>query len=94
MTIDCKFAVNCPLALCVLIYREYNSSTLTVIDYNPTTEFPISITVDQPEKFTFAIFGINCIGEIEEMPATSLKLEAKPPATCKCTYNIYCECRV
>ena len=77
VTIDCGFAVECPLALCVLIYREYNNSTLTVIDYSPTTDFPVTVTVDQPEKFTFAIFGVNCEGEIEERPATSMKLEAK-----------------
>ena len=69
VTIDCEFAVECPLALCVLIYREYNNSTLTVIDYSPTTLFPVSVNVDQPEKLTLALFGRNCDGVIEEMPA-------------------------
>ena len=77
MTIDCEFSEDCPLTSCVLIYREYNNSTLTVIDYNPTTTvFPVTLTVGQPEKFTFAIFGRNCDGELEEKPAKTLKSNA------------------
>ena len=77
VTIDCGFTYECPLASCVLIYREYNTSTLTVTDYNPTTAvFPVTVTVEQPENFAFAIFGRNCKGEIEEKPATLLKLAA------------------
>ena len=91
VTVDCEFAVECPLALCVFIYREYNNSTLTVTDYSPTTDFPVSVTVDQPEKFTFAILGVNCEGAIEERPATSLKLDVRAMCTKpgKYTYNNY-----
>ena len=74
--IDCEFADKCALASCVLIYREYGDASLTVIDYNRTTVFPVSVSVDQPENFTFALFGRNCKGEIEESPAIQLKFDA------------------
>ena len=74
MTVDCEFSEECPLTSCVLIYREYENSTLTVIDYNPTTTvFPVTLTVDDPENFTFAIFGRNCEGELEKKPAKTIK---------------------
>ena len=75
--IDCEFAKECVLASCVLIYCEYGDASLTVIDYNrATTVFPVSVSVDQPENFTFALFGRNCKGEIEERPAIQLKFDA------------------
>ena len=82
VTVDCDFPEDCPLTSCVLIYREYNNSTLTVIDYSPTTTvFPVTLTVDQPENFTFAIFGRNCEGKLEENPANVYKKIMRPVTT-------------
>ena len=78
VTITCQFY---PESSCVLVYREYGNTTLTVIEYPHSTEFPVNVTVDNPERYTFAIFGKN--GDvIDEEPAIAVKLEAiKPPPT-------------
>ena len=55
--IDCEFSETYPQASCVLVYREYDSPLLTVVDIPQLFEFPISITVDSPENYTFALFG-------------------------------------
>ena len=55
--IDCEFSETYPQASCVLVYREYDSPLLTVVDIPQLFEFPVSITVDNPENYTFALFG-------------------------------------
>ena len=55
--IDCEFSETYPQASCVLVYREYDSTLLTVVDIPQLFEFPVSITVDSPENYTFALFG-------------------------------------
>ena len=95
--VDCEFAdefaENCPKALCVLVYREYNSSPLTVMNYTFTTVFPVTVTVDQPENFTFVIFETNCEGIIEEWPTVKLKPNitvTNPSGKYTCTCTIMC----
>ena len=80
MNIDCAFTEKCALASCILIYREYDNASLTVIDYNTNTVFPVNVGVDQPENFTFALFGKNCEGTMEERPAQKFKsIAINPP---------------
>ena len=55
--IDCEFSETYPQASCVLVYREYDSPPLTVVDIPQLFVFPVSITVDSPENYTFALFG-------------------------------------
>ena len=55
--IDCEFSETYPQASCVLVYREYNSPLLTVVDIPQPLHFPVSITVDSPENYTFTLFG-------------------------------------
>ena len=78
--IDCSFTEKCALASCVLIYREYGNASLTVLDYNRSTMFPVNVSIEQPENFTFALFGKNCEGIIEERPAKKLKLNTINPS--------------
>ena len=66
---------------CVLVYREYGNTTLTVIEYPHSSEFPVNVTVDNPERYTFAIFGKNGT-DIESEPVIAVRLEAiKTPPT-------------
>ena len=72
VTVDCKVANGYPEASCVLVYREYDNTTLTVRDYSQFSQFSMTLSVDKPENYTFAIFGKN--SEIEEHPAYIVKL--------------------
>ena len=74
MTVDCKVAAGYPEALCVLVYREYGNTTLTVREYSQFSQFSMTLSVDKPENYTFAIFGKNGDSEIEEHPAYIVKL--------------------
>ena len=85
MTVDCKVANGYPEASCVLVYREYDNTTLTVREYSQFSQFSMTLSVDKPENYTFAIFGKN--GEIEEHPAYIVKsstvdqpLPSQPPS--------------
>ena len=71
VTVDCKVANGYPEASCVLVYREYGNTMLTITDF-PQSILPIKLNVDTPESYTFAIFGKN--SEIEEHPAYIVKL--------------------
>ena len=58
--ITCVFKDNIMGALCVLVYRKYNSKTLLVKEYPQNTVFPVTAIVDDDsENYTFAIFGKN-----------------------------------
>ena len=79
--ITCQFTNVYPESSCVLVYREYDKTTLTVIEYPHSTEFPVNVTVDNPERYTFAVFGKNGT-DIESEPVITVKLEAiKTPPT-------------
>ena len=60
--IDCEFSEGYPQTSCVLIYRQYDSAVLKVVDIPQLFDFPVSITVESPENYTFALFGKD--GEI------------------------------
>ena len=75
VTITCEFADGYHEASCVLIYREYNEPNLTVKVFNNSFhEFPATISVDDPDKFTFSLFGRNG-EEIEREPVIRIKME-------------------
>ena len=57
VSIECEFIDNIEGASCVLVYREKSNQTLTVKEYPQDTDFPVTVTVDYPENYTFAIFG-------------------------------------
>ena len=54
--IDCEFSEGYPQASCVLVYRQYDSAVLKVVDISQLFDFPVSITVESPENYTFALF--------------------------------------
>ena len=87
VTIRCEFTDDYPEASCVLVYREYNDPYLTVEEYDRSTEFPVTISVDNTERYTFAVFGKNGIDGFEEEPVITLKNEShvEYPVTSK--YN-------
>ena len=68
VTIRCEFTDAYPEASCVLVYREYNDPYLTVEEYDRSTEFPVTISVDNPERYTFAVFGKSGTGGIDVNP--------------------------
>ena len=68
VTIRCEFTDDYPEASCVLVYREYNDPYLTVEEYDRSTEFPVTISVDSTEKYTFAVFGKNGTSGIDPKP--------------------------
>ena len=72
--IDCEFSEVYPEASCVLVYREYGSPLLTVVDIPQLFDFPVSITVDNPENYTFALFGKNGAIMLDEKPLLYAKL--------------------
>ena len=71
--IDCEFSEVYPEASCVLVYREYGSPLLTVVDIPQLFDFPVSITVDNPENYTFALFGKNGATSLDEEPLVYTK---------------------
>ena len=69
VTIRCEFTDDYPEASCVLVCREYNDpNLLTVEEYNRSTEFPFTISVDNTERYTCALFGKNGTSEIDTKP--------------------------
>ena len=71
--VDCQFTQTHPKASCVLVYREYDSPLLTVIDIPQFFDFPVSITVEYPENYTFALFGKDSVPGMEEDPVVCIK---------------------
>ena len=60
--IDCKFKQGVENASCVIVYYQVNvgEDMLKVVEYSQSTKFPVVIdTVDDPGRYTFAIFGKN-----------------------------------
>ncbi|CAI8006816.1 hypothetical protein GBAR_LOCUS4917 [Geodia barretti] len=74
VVIDCEFSEVYPEASCVLVYREYGSPLLTVVDIPQLFDFPVSITVDSsPENYTFALFWKNGAMSLDEEPLVYTK---------------------
>ena len=87
ITIRCEFADEYPEASCILVYRKYNDSYLTVNNYAHSTVFPVTISVEDSENYTFAVFG-KSNNKTENDPVILLKKEERityppPPQTCK-----------
>ena len=76
VTVDCATADGYPEASCVLVYREYGNSTLAVRDFPHLRLLSLTLTVNRPENYTFAIFGKNGAKEMEEYPAFIVKFQA------------------
>ena len=76
VTIRCEFTDEYPEASCILVYREYNDPYLTVEEYDRSTEFPVTISVDNTERYTFAVFGKNGVDGIDSEPVIKLKNES------------------
>ena len=68
VTVTCEFSDDYPEASCVLVCREYNDPYLTVEEYSRSTEFPVTIPVDNPKKYTCALFGKNGTSGIDTKP--------------------------
>ncbi|CAI8008282.1 hypothetical protein GBAR_LOCUS5680 [Geodia barretti] len=47
---------------------------LTVVDMPHLLHFPVSLAVDSPENYTFALFGKHPVTGMEEQPLLTLKL--------------------
>ena len=58
IAVDCEFAEGNSQSSCVLVYREYDSPLLTVVELPQLIEFPVSITVSDPETIP-----LPCLGE-------------------------------
>ena len=71
--IDCEFSEMAQEASCVLVYREYDSPLLTVVDIPHLLHLPVSLTVDSPENYTFALFGKHPVTGMEEHPVVTVK---------------------
>lgn len=90
VTVRCEFADDYPEASCILVYRKYNNPYLTV---NELTMFPVTISINKSEHYTFAVFGKNGVEGIEEEPVITLRngeshvtypiLISSPPVICK-----------
>lgn len=68
----CKFADEYPEASCILIYRKYNTTILTVNKYNGSTVFPLIITVNDSATYTFSVFGMNGRTEMQPEPVKTV----------------------
>ena len=73
IVVDCEFVEGNPQSSCVLVYREYNSPLLTVADIPQLFNFPVSITVSDPENYTFALFGKDSELGMEEESVVCVK---------------------
>ena len=75
VNIICEFADGYQEASCVLIYHEYDKPNLTVEVFNNSFYvFPVTITVDDPDKYTFCLFGKNGTSAIEQEPVIRIKM--------------------
>ena len=73
IVIDCEFVDVVQKASCVLVYREYGSPLLIVVDIPQLLQFPVSLAVDNPENYTFALFGKHSVTGMEEHPVITVK---------------------
>ena len=74
VTVDCKVANGYPEASCVLVYRKYDNTTLIVTELSHSI-LSITLNIDRPEIYTFAIFGRNGNSEIAEHPVFIVKFK-------------------
>ena len=91
--VDCKVANGYPEASCVLVYREYDNATLIVTELAHSI-LSITLNIDRPEIYTFAIFGRNGNSEIAEHPAFIVKFKTpsnmdQPPGKYILYWHIY-----
>ena len=80
--IDCEFSEVAQEASCVLVYREYDSPLLTVVDIPHLLHLPVSLTVDSPENYTFVLFGKHPVTGMEEHPVVTVKGVKKRDTIC------------
>ena len=75
VTIDCMFK-DIEEASCVLVYRKNGNVSIRVKEYlKNDTNFPLHMDIDDnPEKYTFAVFGKNN-SDIDERPITKTRLQ-------------------
>ena len=73
IVIHCEFLDVVQKASRVLVYREYGSPLLTVIDILQLLHFPVSLAVDNPENYTFALFGKHPLTGMEKHPVIIVK---------------------
>ena len=99
VTIRCVFADDYPEASCVLIYRKYNETPLTVVEYNHTTSFPVSETVEcsDSERCTYSLFGKNGDDGIDREPVIRINGDTTKPyqqlsGNIISVHNSSCEC--
>ena len=52
-------------------------------EYDRSTEFPVTISVDNTERYTFAVFGKNGTDGIEKEPVITLNEDQPPPPPTK-----------
>ena len=83
IAVDCQFTETHPKASCVLVYREYDSPLLTLLDIPQLFDFPVSVTVGDPENYTFALFGKDSMLGMEREPMVSIKFTLPLPVTGK-----------
>ena len=75
MVVNCEFREAYPQASCVLVYREYNSPLLRVIEFPQFSHFPVTIAVDDPKIYTFAVFGKDSVRGMEQQPVVCVKYD-------------------
>ena len=68
------------------MYRQYESPFLKAVEFNAL--LPVTITIHNPENYTFALFGKNGESKFEEEPAICVKFRdtVKQAFPSKCAY--------
>ena len=79
IVINCEFSEAYIKASCVLICRKYDSPLLTVIEFPKLINFPVSITVENPKNYTFALYGKDSAIGMVESPAITVKFSKQSP---------------
>ena len=79
--VNCEFREAYPQASCVLVYREYDSPLLRVLEFSQFSNFPVTIAVDNPENYTFAVFGKDSVRGMEYEPIVCAKYDGKAAVT-------------
>ena len=89
--LTCEFKEGVAGASCVLVYREYGNETVVVVEYPQSTDFPVTVTVDDNlENYTFAVFGKDG-SSVDERPVITERLSvimaSTPPTTTATTVS-------
>ena len=79
--VNCEFREAYPQASCVLVYREYDSPLLRFVEFPKFSHFPVTIAVDNPENYTFAVFGKDSVRGMEYEPIVCAKYDGKAAVT-------------